>query len=69
MIFDANSMNQLVDTVQDFYRKTFDKPTTSAVLTHCKHELMQAIWIHLLDDEFMEAYVHGMTVECVDGNI
>ena len=28
---------------------------------------MHGIWNHLLDEEFMEAYVHGMQVECTDG--
>jgi hypothetical protein len=28
---------------------------------------MHAIWSLLLDEEFMEAYIHGMLVECVDG--
>ena len=51
------------------YQKEFSKPATAAVLTHCKRELMHAIWNHLLDEEFMEAYVHGMQVECVDGII
>ncbi len=27
---------------------------------------MHAIWNHLLDEEFMEAYVHRMQVECTD---
>ena len=65
---DAN-MNQLVDTIQDFYRKMFNKPTTSAVLTHCKHELMQVIWLQLLDNDFMDAYANGMLVECADGTV
>jgi hypothetical protein len=39
------------------------------VLTHCKHELMHAIWSQLLDEEFMEAYVYRMQVECIDGII
>ena len=30
---------------------------------------MHGIWNHLLDEEFMEAYVHGMQVECTDGII
>jgi hypothetical protein len=62
-------VNQLVDTIQDFYRKTFNKPATSAVLTHCKRELMQAIWLHLLDDDFVDAYANGTLVECVDGTV
>ena len=30
---------------------------------------MHTIWSHLLDEEFMEAYINGMLVECVDGII
>ncbi len=62
-------MNQLVDTIQDFYCKTFNKSATSAVLTHCKHRLMHVIWIQLLDDKFVDTYANGMLVECADGMI
>jgi hypothetical protein len=62
-------MNQLVDTIQDFYCKMFNKPAMSAVLTHCKRELMQMIWLHLLNDDFVDAYTNGMLVECVDGTV
>ena len=62
-------MNQLVNTIQDFYRKTFNKSVTSAVLTHCKRELMHAIWAQLLDDEFVDAYANGMLIECADRTI
>jgi hypothetical protein len=30
---------------------------------------MHTIWCHLLNEEFMEAYVHGMPIECVDGTV
>ena len=30
---------------------------------------MHAIWSHLLNEEFMNAYVHGMLVECVDRTV
>ena len=42
------NMNKLVDTIQDVYLKEFGKPATAAIPTHCKHELMHAIWSHLL---------------------
>jgi len=64
--FDSNA-NQLIDTIQDFYRKTFGQSATAAILTYCKWELMQAIWLHVLDDKFMEAFTHGTLVECVNG--
>lgn len=37
------------------------------VLTHCRRELMQAIWLLLLDDDFMHAYAFGIVIECADG--
>ena len=36
-------------------------------MTHCLHEVMQAQWRILLDDEFLEAYKHGIVIECCDG--
>ncbi|KAG2348745.1 hypothetical protein BDR05DRAFT_980136 [Suillus weaverae] len=46
---------------------TFDKPATAEVLTHCRHELMQAIWLLLMDDDFMHAYEFGIVIEFLDG--
>jgi hypothetical protein len=37
------------------------------VLTHCRHELMQAIWLLLMDDDFMHAYEFGIVIEFLDG--
>ncbi|KAG1840499.1 hypothetical protein DFJ58DRAFT_718370 [Suillus subalutaceus] len=58
---------KLSDTIQDFYCDTFSKAATSQVLTHCHHELMQAIWLLLMDDDFMHAYEFGIILECLDG--
>ena len=58
---------QLVDSIQDAYHLEFGKSATATVLTHCKHELMHAIWILLLNEEFMHAYVQGVMMECIDG--
>ncbi|THH16591.1 hypothetical protein EUX98_g9280 [Antrodiella citrinella] len=57
----------LPDSFQDFYMKTFKRAASSAVLTHCKRELMHAIWDLLLDNEFMEAYEHGIVLRFADG--
>jgi hypothetical protein len=65
---DAN-VNQLVDTIQDFYHKMFNKPVMSVVLMHCKRELMQAIWLQLLDDDFVDAYANRTLVECADRTV
>ena len=47
--------------------KTFGTSATAAVLTHCKHELMQAIWSFLLDAEFLNAYENGIVIKFPDG--
>lgn len=37
------------------------------MLTHLRRELMQAVWLLLLDDEFVNAYVNGIVIEFPDG--
>lgn len=61
-------LSQLPDSIQDFFR-TFGngKPANPQLLTHCRRELMHAIWELLLDPDFMEAYVHGIVIKCADG--
>ncbi|KIO07970.1 hypothetical protein M404DRAFT_134911, partial [Pisolithus tinctorius Marx 270] len=57
----------LPDTLQDFYYQVFNKAATSEILTLCRHEIMQAIWLLLLDDDFMHAYQFGLVVKFADG--
>ncbi|KAG2072543.1 hypothetical protein BDR04DRAFT_1127671 [Suillus decipiens] len=54
---------KLSDTIQDFYRDTFGKAVTAQVLTHCHHELMQAIWLLLMDNDFMHTYECSIMIE------
>jgi hypothetical protein len=59
---------QLPDTFKDFAAPNVGKKAPSkAFMTHCRREVMHAQWEILLDDEFMEAYKHGIVVECCDG--
>lgn len=38
------------------------------MLTHLRRELMQAVWLLLLDDDdFMDAYINGIVIEFMDG--
>ncbi|KAL1658266.1 hypothetical protein GGF50DRAFT_131811 [Schizophyllum commune] len=37
------------------------------ITTHCRRELMHAVWKVILDDDFMHAYEYGMVVKCIDG--
>ncbi|GLB45992.1 hypothetical protein LshimejAT787_5000020 [Lyophyllum shimeji] len=59
---------KLPDIVQDIYGQCFDGMAASAnTLVHLKRELMHAIWLLLLDEDFMHAYVHGIVIKCADG--
>ena len=35
-------------------------------MAHCHQELYHAQWAVILDDEFLEAYVHGIVIDCCD---
>jgi hypothetical protein len=61
------AFQKLGDAFQDWYRLTFGNAATAAVLTHCRRELMQAIWLILLDKDFMHAYQFGIIMEFADG--
>lgn len=58
---------QLSDNFQDFYRTVYNIAASSDVITHCKRELFQLVWLLILDDEFMHAYVHGFEHTFPDG--
>lgn len=61
-------MRQLPDAFKDFVKKKFGKgKSTSAFTTHCHRELFHAQWEILLDEEFLEAYKHGIVILCPDG--
>ena len=39
---------------------------TSVVETHCKRELMHAVWSHILDEDFVKGCTDGLTIKCHD---
>jgi hypothetical protein len=47
--------------------ENFNKPATSDMLTHLRRELAQAVWLLLLDDDFIHAYLHGLLLTLEDG--
>ncbi|OSC98098.1 hypothetical protein PYCCODRAFT_1375807, partial [Trametes coccinea BRFM310] len=57
----------LPDELQDYYLHVYGTAISSDILTFCKRELMQRIWMLLLDDEFLDAYENGILVTCGDG--
>ena len=58
---------QLPDLIEQAYEQAYGDSPTKAFLRFCKKELIQQIWLLLLDDDFVHAYVHGFVVECRDG--
>ena len=58
---------QLPDSIQDFYLETYGTPATDQVLRFLKVELMQKIWLLMLDESFVNAYKYGILITCGDG--
>ncbi|KAG1770606.1 hypothetical protein EV702DRAFT_977935, partial [Suillus placidus] len=54
----------LPDSLKDFIG---GKGMTSECATHCHREFFHEQWKILLDDEFLEAYEHGIVICCCDG--
>ena len=54
------------DDIQEAYKSFFGKLATAPMLTHLRRELMQAIWLIILDDDFLHAYIHGIDLEFID---
>ena len=44
-----------------------DKALPADFMAHCHSELFHAQWCILLDDEFVEAWKHGIVICCCDG--
>ncbi|KAJ2914039.1 hypothetical protein MD484_g6383, partial [Candolleomyces efflorescens] len=54
----------------DWYKRSSKSKSKTAqqdIMTHCRRELMHAVWRMLLDDEFMHAYQYGIVIKCLDG--
>lgn len=58
---------KLPDDFQDTYAHHYGEASSDETYTHCKRELVQAIWKLLLDKEFMHAYKYGLVIRCGDG--
>jgi hypothetical protein len=59
---------QLPDKIQDKIKAALDAAASKANITHCRREVFQAAWLILIQDpEFLDAYINGMVVRCIDG--
>ncbi|KAG2032650.1 hypothetical protein BDR03DRAFT_935890 [Suillus americanus] len=43
------------------------KSGMAALHAHCRQDLFHACWKHLLDADFLQAYHHGIVLQCPDG--
>ncbi|KAG9085486.1 hypothetical protein FS749_004383 [Ceratobasidium sp. UAMH 11750] len=57
----------LPDKVTEQITAMHGKPPTDKLVTHLRCELMHAVWVALLDDEFIEAWRTGVVIDCADG--
>jgi hypothetical protein len=60
-------LSKLPDWIQDMYKTVYDDIANTNVLTFLKRELVHAIWLLLLTDDFVNAYTFGIVVLCADG--
>jgi len=59
----------LPDSLQDQLKSFHHRWGTQQgnILTHCRWELMHAVWKFLLDEDFLHAYTYGIVVRSLDG--
>ncbi|KIK35492.1 hypothetical protein CY34DRAFT_16981 [Suillus luteus UH-Slu-Lm8-n1] len=59
----------LPDNVKDVLNNLprISKSGMAALHAHCRRDLFQSCWKHLLDADFIQAYRHGMVLRCPDG--
>jgi hypothetical protein len=59
---------KLPDSFKDFAAEhTGGKGPNRVFMTHCHREVFHKQWEILLDNEFIEAYRHGIVIKCCDG--
>ncbi len=63
------NISQLPAAFKDVASKHFgeNRKIPSGFMAHCNREMFHAQWEILLDDDFVEAYNHGMVILCPDG--
>lgn len=63
----SNDFLKLDDAAQDVYNQIYEKGASDNMLTHLGQELMQAIWLLLLNDAFTDSYINGIVLKFLDG--
>ena len=63
-----HNLSQLPGAFKEFaVRYTGGKGPNRILMAHCHREIFHEQWNILLDDEFLEAYEHGILIQCHDG--
>ncbi|KAG2046144.1 hypothetical protein BDR06DRAFT_1014963 [Suillus hirtellus] len=59
----------LPDSIKDMLSSLsrISKTGMMSLHTHCRRELFQACWGIMLDEDFLDAYRHGIILKCADG--
>jgi hypothetical protein len=58
----------LPDKIRDKINAALGKAASRAHITHFQREIFQAAWLILIQDpEFLDAYLNGIIVDCIDG--
>ncbi|KAG2056614.1 hypothetical protein BDR06DRAFT_981321 [Suillus hirtellus] len=59
----------LPDSIKDVLSclSCISKTGMASLLTYCHRELFHSCWDTLLDEDFLEAYQHGIVLKCADG--
>jgi Plavaka transposase len=58
---------KLPDSLKDVLAENSGYARNAALKTHCHREAFHAQWDVIFDDEFVEAYRHGIVIKCCDG--
>lgn len=58
---------QLPDSFKDFATKHVGRGPTRVFMTYCQREAFHTQLGLIFDDEFIEAYEHGIVICCCDG--
>ncbi|THU75718.1 hypothetical protein K435DRAFT_706569, partial [Dendrothele bispora CBS 962.96] len=56
----------LPDTIRDAYYNEFQVHPTQEVIKFLKREIMHAVWMLLLDEDLLDAHIHGLLLCCTD---
>ncbi|KAK7685095.1 hypothetical protein QCA50_011932 [Cerrena zonata] len=66
-LYFGNQSKYLPDGFHDWYTSITGEGPPADLLTHCRRELMHGVLRIILDDDFIQAYKHGIVLRCQDG--